>query len=268
MMMPPPLSLDEWMDNFMAEWAPDNEPEDVPSASERKVISKYLHGRISAGEAAFEYTRDTISGKTSGDVWFLIYYIAQTLPETQDRLIELIRAITALPDESLASGKVQSWSSVGLADLHSNLRDRWDGDLDHIKDNPATGRRRAFIDLTLFIARLRSEGLLRTPYFSNMVMFFALEREESMQVLDTYVLAAARYLEWAVQDVFTESMNEYACSGSLLKKAKEYGDVERWHFWKSRMAVLGNEGGLSQKARDAAKSSLARMLKVEIVIAQ
>ncbi|KAL8759400.1 MAG: hypothetical protein Q9184_003630 [Pyrenodesmia sp. 2 TL-2023] len=261
--MPPPLSLDEWMDNFVAEWAPDNDPRDIPSASELKAISQYLHGRISAGEAAFAYTRDTISGKTSGDVWFLIYHVAQTLPETQDRLIQLIRAIKALPDEPCASGKVQRWSSVSLADLHGDLRDRWEGDSDYIRVHPAAERDRAFIGLTTFIARLRSEGLLGTAYFSYMVMCFALESEESMQVLDTYLRATARYLEWAVRDVFTVSMNEYAYSGPLLKKAKEYGDVERWQFWKSRMAVLGDEGDLSQKTRDAAKSSLARMLEVE-----
>lgn len=123
----PPLSVDEWMDNFVSEWAPDNDPRDLPSANERKAVSDYLHGRISAGEAAFAYTRDTISENTSGDIWFLIYHIAQDLPETQDRLIELIRAITALPNEPRASGKDQAWSSVSLADLHSDLRDCWDG---------------------------------------------------------------------------------------------------------------------------------------------
>ncbi|KAL9040263.1 MAG: hypothetical protein Q9180_002020 [Flavoplaca navasiana] len=220
------------MNNFMAEVAPDNDPRDVPSASERKAVSDFLHGRILVGEAVFAYTRDTISGKTSGDVWYLIYYIAQTLAETQDRLIELIRAITALPDELGTSGKVQRWSLVGLRDLHSDLYDRWDSDLEHIRVNPDIERRRSFIGLTAFIARLRWEGLLRTADFSNM------------------------------------SMDESAYPGPLLKKAKEHWDVDRWHFWKSRMAVLGNEGVLSQKARDAAKSSLARMLKVEIVIAQ
>lgn len=122
-----PLSVDDWMDNFVTEVAADNEPRDVPSASERKAVSDYLHGRISVEEAAFAYTRDTISEKTSGDVWYLIYHVASDLPETQDQLIELIRAITALPNEQRASGKDQSWSSVSLADLHSALRDCWDG---------------------------------------------------------------------------------------------------------------------------------------------
>ncbi|KAI4251643.1 MAG: hypothetical protein L6R42_008306 [Xanthoria sp. 1 TBL-2021] len=261
----PPLNVDEWMDNFVSEWAPDNDPRDLPSANERKAVSDYLHGRISAGEAAFAYTRDTISENTSGDIWFLIYHIAQDLPETQDRLIELIRAITALPNEPRASGKDQAWSSVSLADLHSDLRDCWDGQSDSIRVNPTTARHREFVDLTIFIARLRSEGLLRTDYFSKVVMFFALEREESVQVLDTYALATARYLEWAVRDVFIESHNEYANPGPLLKKARENGDISRWHFWKSRMAVLGNEGHMSQETRDAVKASLARMLEVESV---
>ena len=115
------------MDHFVSEVAPDNDPRDVPSASERKAVSDYLHGKISVGEAAFAYTRDTILENTSGDVWYLIYHVAQDLPETQDRLIELIRAISVLPNESRANGKVQSWSSVTLVDLHGDLRDHWDG---------------------------------------------------------------------------------------------------------------------------------------------
>lgn len=123
----PPIGVDEWMDNFVAEWAPDHDPSNLPSASEQKAVSEYLHGKISVEEAAFAYTRDTISGQTSGDVWFLIYHIAQDLPEAQGRLIELIRAISTLPDESCASGKDQSWSTVSLGDLHGDLCDYWDG---------------------------------------------------------------------------------------------------------------------------------------------
>lgn len=115
------------MDHFVSEVAPDNDPRDVPSASERKVVSDYLHGSISVGEAAVTYTRYTISENTTGDVWYLIYHIAQSLPETQDRLIELVRAISALPNESRTSGKVQLWGPATLADLHGDLRDHWDG---------------------------------------------------------------------------------------------------------------------------------------------
>ncbi len=125
--MMPPVDVDEWMDDFVAEWAPEYDPRDLPSASEQKAVSDYLHDRFSAEEAAFAYTRDTISGQSSGDVWFLIYHIAQGLPEVQDRLIELIRAISTLPDELCASGKGQFWSTVSLDVLHNDLRDYWEG---------------------------------------------------------------------------------------------------------------------------------------------
>lgn len=99
-------------------------------------------------------------------------------------------------------------------------------------------------------------------------MVFALECEESVQVLDTHLLATARYLEWAVRDVFTESHKEWAKLGPLLKKARENGDISRWQFWKSRIAVLGDEGHMSQETRDAMKASLARMLEVESAASQ
>ncbi len=99
-------------------------------------------------------------------------------------------------------------------------------------------------------------------------MFLALETEESLQVLDTWLLAAARYLEWAGQDVFAVSRKDPAIPGPLLKKAREHGDISRWQFWKSRMAALGNEDFLSHETRDAVKSSLARMLEAESAAAQ
>ncbi|KAL8992857.1 MAG: hypothetical protein Q9169_006790 [Polycauliona sp. 2 TL-2023] len=124
--MTPTQSFDEYMDQFVAEWAPDNDPEDIPSVGEIKALSDYLHGRTSAQEAAFAYTRDTISEKTSGNLWSLVYYLAQDLPDTQTCLINLVRAIAALPDEQFANGRNQSWSSRSLVDLWDELRDRWD----------------------------------------------------------------------------------------------------------------------------------------------
>ena len=281
-----PRSVDGWMDSLIADWGPDNEPGDVPSVHEMKALSDYLHGRIPVEEAAFAYTRDTISEKTNGDVWFLIYHIAQDLPETQDRLIELIRAVTTLPNESCVSGKEQLWShSVTLGTLDevdelwkSNTAkssypmprstDACTDELYKLQEHPATARYREFVDLTIFIGRLCSGGLLKTGYFDERVMFFAFEmedffapkKEESVQALDTYLLATARYLEWAVQDVFKEGHRE-----PRSKKAREDGYISRWQLWKSRMAVLGDEGYLSQETRSALKASLALMIEVESV---
>ncbi|KAL8847192.1 MAG: hypothetical protein Q9221_007754 [Calogaya cf. arnoldii] len=245
------LNVDEWMHNFVAEVAPDNEPKDVPSPNETKALSDYLHARIPLREAAIAYTRETISETTNGDVWYLLYHMAEDIPDTHGRLIELIRAISTLPDETRASGKVQAWASVCMADLHGDLRDHWDGQAEHIRDNRAEARPGPFVDLTIFIARLRAEGLLRTDYFDKAVMWCALEKEESLRVLDTFLLATARYLEWAVRYVFKQS-----CRGD---------EIERWDFWKSRIAALGNEGQLSEETREAAKSALARMTEVESV---
>ncbi len=280
-----PRSVDGWMDSFIADYGPDNEPGDIPSVHEMKAVSDYLHGRISVEEAAFAYTRDTISEKTNGDVWFLIYYIAQDLPETQDRLIKLIRAIATLPNESCVSGKEQLWSSVCLQNL-GRVDEHWEGntakpsylmprstdacigELDKLREHPETARHQEFVDLMIFIARLCSEGLLKTSYFDDYVMFFAFEKEDffapekegSVQALDTYLLATARYIEWAVQDVFTEGHKE-----PRSNKAREDGYISRWQLWKSRMVVLGDEGYLRQETRSALKASLARMIEVESV---
>ena len=82
--MASPGNADEWISSFMAEIVPDNNPKDVPSAAEIEAISDFLAGKIGPGGAVFLYTRDTVTEQTSGDIWYLIYHMAQHLPETQD----------------------------------------------------------------------------------------------------------------------------------------------------------------------------------------
>ena len=106
-------TFDEWADNFMAEWMPDNDPKDMPSVNERRIMSDWLNGRIvSSKEAAIAYTRDTIYEETLGGWWFLVYHTAENRPETHSRLVELVRAITLLPPETRSSGTVQVWDDL------------------------------------------------------------------------------------------------------------------------------------------------------------
>ncbi|KAL8669724.1 MAG: hypothetical protein Q9168_005693 [Polycauliona sp. 1 TL-2023] len=258
------LNIDEWMDNFMAELAPDNEPRDIPTASETKTLNDYLHGRISVDDAAFAYTRDTVAETTSGDLWFLLFNIAQDLPQVQTSLIELLRAIATLPDEQSASGRTLSWIPVGLMERYGDAREHWEGQVCIMsKDSATASDRRAFIAATMFIGRLRAEGLLRSNFFSTVVMSRTLEFEESVDILGTYLLATDRFLEWVVQDVFAESSKGEWRAGPLLQNERQAKDVGRWDFWKGRMGVLGEEPRLSQESRDAAKSCVARMVEVE-----
>ncbi|KAL8953179.1 MAG: hypothetical protein Q9222_000952 [Ikaeria aurantiellina] len=258
----PSDSVEEWMDRFLAECEIDNEPADVPSRDERQAVSDYLQGRIAATEAAFAYTRDTIAEKTTGDVWFLICHMVQHLPETHDRLIELIRAISMLPNEPRANGSIKEWNH-SLVDLQGELRDYWDGQSDLVRVNSAVATKDEYINLTTFISRLCAERMIHSQYFSQVVMYITLEQEEEARVLDAYLLAATRYLELMALGVLEESRGVGMSPGSLLRTAMDLGDVTRWQFWKLRLAVLGEQQDVKQESRNAAKRSLIRMIEVE-----
>ena len=88
------------------------------------------------------------------------------------------------------------------------------GCADSFQSHPATARHQEFINLTMFIACLRSEGLVQTDYFFKVFMFFALE------IVETYLLVTARYLQWAVHDVFIESHKQAASSWPITEEAK------------------------------------------------
>ena len=117
-------NFDEWVESFMAEYLPDNDPLQLPSARERQAMSDYLNGRTSAEEAAIACTRELVRIQTQGDLWFLIIHTAQDLPETHGRLIDLLKAISLLPPEPRGYGKVQFGNFSQLA---YDLREYWDG---------------------------------------------------------------------------------------------------------------------------------------------
>ncbi|KAL8967439.1 MAG: hypothetical protein Q9183_002918 [Haloplaca sp. 2 TL-2023] len=260
--MASPQYVDECISSFMAEIVPDNDPKDVPSAAEIEAISHFLAGKIDPSRAAFLYTRDTVKEQTSGDIWDLIYHIAQHLPETQDQLIELVRAISTLPSESRISGETQLWND-SLGHLRNDLRDHWDDEVHSIRDGSSTAQPKAFVNCTIFAARLRFEGLLGADCFSQVVMFFALEFDDlPVQVLETFLLAAAAYLRWVARDVYIEGQKTN-CYPSPLQTARDFGETGHWDLWKSRMAALGHEESLHEDVRNAVKASLRLMTETE-----
>ena len=119
-------TFDEWMENFIADNEPDIPPLDMPSAGQRQTISDYMKGQIAAKETAVAYTRDIVGEKTSGDPWWFIEMAAQNRPDIHERLVDLVKAISLLPNEPRASGKMQYWG-WSLSELALDLRESWAG---------------------------------------------------------------------------------------------------------------------------------------------
>ena len=99
-----------------------------------------------------------------------------------------------------------------------------------------------------------------------MMMKIALEKDHNGQphLLDTFIPAAAQYILLAGQAVYKcDSDREGISAGSLLEKAREKGEVERWGFWKERFKSMQDWEDLKDGTRAVGKQVAERMEEIE-----
>lgn len=117
--------FDIWIKGFMKEHLPGNDPFDLPTEGEIRALSDYVNGRSSVEQAALACTRDSVEPQRGGDIGFLIYSTAQELPETQARLVDLVKAISTLPTE--IQGDTFWDHSKRINEFAFEIRCYWDG---------------------------------------------------------------------------------------------------------------------------------------------
>lgn len=121
-----PTAYDTWL----AGLGKDNES--MPSIEEQQALLDFLNQRTTPEEAAKAYTRLVSNAKYQDPdaLWFLLWQAAQDRPETHERLVELLKAISRLPPIT-QEGKVDQRSGSdywkGLPEFEFGLREYWDG---------------------------------------------------------------------------------------------------------------------------------------------
>lgn len=121
-----PTTYDTWLVGL----GEDNES--MPSIEEKRAFLDFLNQKTTAEEAAKAYTRVVSNAKYQDPdaLWFLLWQAAQDLPETHERLVELLKAISRLPPIS-QEGKVGEDSGLDywreLPEFEFGLREYWDG---------------------------------------------------------------------------------------------------------------------------------------------
>ena len=121
-----PTAYDTWLVGLRE----DNES--LPSIEEQQAFLDFLNEKTTAEEAAQAYTSlvTNMEYPDPESLWLLIWQAAEDWPETHERLVELLKAISHLPPIKKA-GKVgegsvlEYWS--GLPELEFGLREYWDG---------------------------------------------------------------------------------------------------------------------------------------------
>ena len=79
--------------------------ENLPSIDEQQAFLDFLNQKTTAEEAAMSYTYNVTNAKIRDPecLWILIWEAAQEWPETHQRLIDLLKAITRLPPVTQAT---------------------------------------------------------------------------------------------------------------------------------------------------------------------
>lgn len=119
-------TFDNWVKGFVEEYLADDDPSGLPTDGEIQAMSDYLKGLTSVEQAAYACTRDIVKPQKGANIWFLIHCTAQELPETQHRLVELVKGISYLPSE-MRGEIVWNHGERIKADVACDLRECLDG---------------------------------------------------------------------------------------------------------------------------------------------
>ena len=106
--------------------------EALPSIEEQQAFLDFLNQKTTAEEAALAYTHNVTNAEIQDpeSLWSLIWEAAQEWPETHQRLVDLLKAITRLPPITRKSStgegsKLEYWKD--LPKFEFLLQEYWDG---------------------------------------------------------------------------------------------------------------------------------------------
>lgn len=105
---------------------------DLPTTAEMAVIKSFIDGEISATEAAQQCTSRIAAEDDPNPelIWYFCEDMALELPDTQDKVVELLAAIKKIPDP-IRNGKPYTFNGEKvfseLSYFRANLADGWSG---------------------------------------------------------------------------------------------------------------------------------------------
>ncbi|THC99815.1 hypothetical protein EYZ11_000745 [Aspergillus tanneri] len=195
------------------------------------------------------------------ETWVVFITVAEQIPHdhcSQDRLVEVIDALTQLP-----STTVQIWGSdicvwKDLPLLGATMRESWRGPT---PDNSYAVQEDAekCVNLNSFAARLLKLDSISWFNFAIWTLRSALEQNPPEAELGTYVNAAAEWIKYSGKVLFDmaeasggENEDRILSAGALYLGPSKLC-LERWAFWKQRLnrisEVPGQIGYTSEEAK-------------------
>lgn len=266
---------DDW---FASKVAPETDKDDGCHADEAKALKNYLDGKTNADQAARAITlpveAESDPGYNPSRLWALLIDAMTELPSSaESKVIKLLQAIQSLPPADLTGketaniedGKVL-WSDLpGFGHLWVDLDwQDWRRMVDEsspLQRNElrANRRKRASVEAQLVVERIDAITLA----WGHDCICDALERSNA--VLDIEVPATVEWFAIAAKRIWDEIPAEnwaLARERDLWKEGKKM-TLERWSFWKERLAWVSEAKELDEGTRDAARRTITAMTAVE-----
>ncbi|RAH73927.1 DUF3632 domain-containing protein [Aspergillus aculeatinus CBS 121060] len=264
------------------------------------ILQAYLaDNNLSSPEAATTIAATTLSPPASGEslednlahLWRQILDLAAQTPAHQAKLVDLLTALSHLPDAPAPRAADQAEDAQGPLTVHDmrvwqdlpmlgwEIRHRWN---DSVPENKGTEGERAaaiarIVNVNRFVARLvatREPGFRAHAWFALVTLRRALETPWGQMApedpLAAWVPAAAAWVEVLGAEIYGWE-EEYAAGpgvgargrGGPLWKGKHGFCRERWGLWRERFGEVAGMEGEDEGVRSVAREAERRMKGIE-----
>ncbi|EAL91609.1 hypothetical protein KXW98_007937 [Aspergillus fumigatus] len=202
--------------------------------------------------------------------WGSIIKVAKQIPynhPSQDRLVDLIHALTKLPPRTVSIWGSENCLWEDLPMLGPTLRESWNAAPTYTKasDQEIT----EWINLQAFTARLcksdRSLSLLGVWSLRS-----GLERELSDEELDGEVAAAAMWMVYGGENLFSQLTHEVPDQETerMMRPGPLFSGLgqlspERWQFWKLRFEDLSEQIQVTDETKQVIRLAREKMERVQ-----
>ena len=258
--------------------------------SEAMTLKHYLRNLIPVTTASEQITKPTEECASPGDpllyLWGLIIDAAAEIPNCQPKIVALLQEIQKRPDVyitdsqrdgALSDAQWTLWKDLphfghDWFDLHWWVySSQWRYDLSRFKSAETKAR---LANIACADASFAVSGIFGDRECVEGLARLADTLEDEAVVLDIEMIIVREWVVNAGETMF--EMCKQGLQHHRLRNAKELEEVggkgerqlwkgdsgaslERWRFWKERLAEIRKEAGLDEKTREAARESLEIM---------
>ncbi|RHZ63634.1 DUF3632 domain-containing protein [Aspergillus thermomutatus] len=261
------------------------EPRDELDTTEQRIfdiLNDYLQPSSTIPPSEAAQALDALTPKASAQeedsdlesflwsIWGTVIDIAKQVPHdhpSQDRLVDLIHALTELPPTTVSiwGSETRLWKDLPI--LGPSLREDW---------NPPTYTKSngqaitEWINLHAFTARLMSKCDPSLSLFAVWSLRSGLEEELSDCELDGEVAAAAMWMVYGGESMFTQLADTVQDEEKerMMKPGTLYSGqgqlcLERWQFWKRRFGEMSEQIQVNGETKGAIRLAREKMEMIE-----